>query len=200
MKVEEIISLVSSVPIVAFVLHTILFALCDSYLPKNFFVFLYYILGLLVLSIIPIAPILLYSKKGEVDIYVSEREKRFTFYTWAVFVYFLGFLYFYFVGFFAVSVFVLCYATVTASLLLANYYTKVSVHVAGIAGPLTYLVFFLGSIWSLAYLSVLPVAWARYRMNAHNPFQLLLGFLISLSVTLATIDFASNFLPLVVCS
>jgi membrane-associated phospholipid phosphatase len=85
------------------------------------------------------------------------------------------------------TLFHLCYTTTTLATALINTKTKISVHIAGLAGPITFLVFFLGPIHMLWWLVVLPVAWSRLELNAHSPFQLILGFFIAVTVTMGTL-------------
>ncbi|RLE72513.1 MAG: hypothetical protein DRZ80_07160 [Thermoprotei archaeon] len=66
--------------------------------------------------------------------------------------------------------------------------TKTSVHMAGIAGPVTFFVIIYGINYSTLYLLLLPVAWARYEKRAHNLSQLVLGAIIAIITTWITLS------------
>lgn len=64
---------------------------------------------------------------------------------------------------------------------------KISIHAAGITGPLTFLMFKLGPAWSLLYLLVVPVGLIRLRMRQHTVLQVIAGAVLSAALTWAQI-------------
>ncbi len=75
------------------------------------------------------------------------------------------------------------YFMVTLFMMLVNFRCKISIHVAGVAGPVTALVYLFGSRFALLYLLVLPVAYSRYRLKSHSSFQLVLGAVVAVFIT-----------------
>ncbi len=75
------------------------------------------------------------------------------------------------------------YAANTFALFLINFRVKASVHVAGIAGPTTFLVFCFNPLFSLLYLFALPAAISRLKLKAHAKKELIFGFVIPFFVT-----------------
>ena len=80
-------------------------------------------------------------------------------------------------------VFSFAYLSVSIFLIIANMITKISTHMAGIAGPLTAIIYIYG-LQALPLLILIPILmWARVKMNAHNYYQLLGGTGLSIIVT-----------------
>ncbi|MGC8843267.1 MAG: hypothetical protein ACP5KZ_04495 [bacterium] len=79
-----------------------------------------------------------------------------------------------------------CYATVTLVGTIITYFWKISMHLAGLAGPLTAAIFF----WKLPavpfILSLLPLSWARLYLRKHNAWQVLAGITMSSTITFLT--------------
>jgi hypothetical protein len=82
-----------------------------------------------------------------------------------------------------------CYATVTLVGTIITYFWKISMHLAGLAGPLTAAIFF----WKLPavpfLISLLPLSWARLHLRKHNIWQVLAGIMMSSLVTYLTCYF-----------
>jgi len=82
-----------------------------------------------------------------------------------------------------------CYATVTLVGTIITYFWKISMHLAGLAGPLTAAIFF----WKLPavpfIISLIPLSWARLYLRKHNIWQVLAGILISSIITSLTCYF-----------
>jgi len=191
-KIATGISLILSAPIYAFFLLVII--VCNE---QSAFVnrIIDLIVGTLFLSVFPILPILYSAYKGQTDIFVQEQEKRPRFFTAAIVCYLIGFIIFRTLKNQILAAFLLCYATVTAAIMMTTMITKVSVHTAGVAGPTTFMVMIFGVQYCLLYLLLLPVGWARRYLKAHNISQLILGIMVSVIVTYFTIVF-SQFLGL----
>jgi hypothetical protein len=82
-----------------------------------------------------------------------------------------------------------CYATVTLVGTIITYFWKISMHLAGLAGPLTAAIFF----WKLPavpfLISLLPLSWARLYLRKHNIWQVLAGIMMSSLITYLTCYF-----------
>ncbi len=143
-------------------------------------------IALFFLCINPIVVILYFTKKGKIDIWVSERQTRPPFYLIAMAGYGIASVLFYYLGahdFFVLSV---AYVGVTTTVLIANYKTKISSHSAGLTGPFTAVFFVLG-FFALPLFILLPVViWARLKLNAHTFTQLISGSIVGIIITVAT--------------
>ncbi len=181
----ELISLVFSAPLFAiYLLIIILMIKPDSSL---LYLIIKFILGFIFLGVLPTTPILIAVRSGETDIFVFEREKRFRFFAIAIASYSIGSLLFLLIKDYELSIFLACYATVTSGIALSTVFTKTSVHTAGIAGPVTFMIMIFGLWFSLLYLLLIPVSWARWVSRAHTWRQLLLGVIISIVITVLTV-------------
>mgnify|MGYP000223938249 CR=1 FL=1 len=186
-KVAEIISLVFSAPL--FSIYLLLIILLTELRNGSNIMNLVQnaIIGIVFLLIIPTLPIIYDSKRGVIDIYISQREKRHRYFLVAIGSYIVGSGVFYSLREITLYLFLTCYATVTTSILLANTITKVSVHTAGIAGPVTFMVLMYGVQFSVLYFLLIPIGWSRYIAQAHTKKQLIAGALIAILVTYLTI-------------
>ncbi|MHA1616341.1 MAG: hypothetical protein ACTSX9_03425 [Candidatus Njordarchaeales archaeon] len=179
-----IISLLFSAPVYAFFL--LLLILTETAYSSSTLLIVG-ILGFLFLSVLPIAPVIYAAYKKETDLFVEEREQRPKFFFFAIISYLAGFIIFLSIGERILALFHLCYAVVTASLALATFFAKVSVHAAGVAGPTTFMVLVFGYEHLLLFLLLIPVAWARIYLKAHSINQSILGAIIAIGVTWLTI-------------
>jgi len=68
-------------------------------------------------------------------------------------------------------------------MMLINLKWKISIHASGITGPATFLFYSFGMIAIPFFLLVLPVGWARLRLNAHTPAQVLAGATLTVAIT-----------------
>lgn len=69
--------------------------------------------------------------------------------------------------------------------MLVSFKTKVSVHVAGIAGPGTALIVVFGVPALIGILAWILVAWARTILQQHTPVQTVLGIVLGAAITVA---------------
>ena len=56
-------------------------------------------------------------------------------------------------------------------------------HASGIAGPLTALIYVVGLTAIPFLLLVVPVGWARLKLKAHTPAQVVAGVLLTIVTT-----------------
>ncbi len=135
------------------------------------------ILALLIVSGIPLAYLLLGWKRGWVsDMELTRREERprFILISLSSDVLAFGALWFG-SGPHLLRLLVLTYFCLAVVMFTISRYWKISMHLAGVGGFSTALVFVfgLGALWAL--LSLPLVAWARLRRRKHTPFQLAAG-------------------------
>ncbi len=93
-----------------------------------------------------------------------------------------------------VSGLMLAYSINTSVMFFITLFWKISIHAAGITGPLTFLVFRLGYAWGLLYLLVVPVGLVRLRLGQHTVSQVVAGGVLSAALTWAEILY---FIPLI---
>lgn len=185
-----IISLTLSAPLFAIYLLTLILLINNSSY-SIFNTVLFFVLGIIFLGILPTAPIIIDVKSGKTDIFVFEKEKRFKFFIIAIASYTVGTLLFLIMKNYELFLFLLCYTTVTSAIALSTLFTKSSVHTAGIAGPVTYMVMMYGIKFLALFILLIPVSWARWISKAHTFKQLLIGAILSILVTALTIHIYS---------
>jgi membrane-associated phospholipid phosphatase len=143
------------------------------------------LLGALFLAVLPIAPVVYYARKGTIDIDISDRSKRPKFFAMSIIGYSFGAVTFGILHATSMMVISIAYVCVTLSVAVISFFWKVSVHTTGIAGPVTGLTYVFGWVAVPLYLLLLPVGWARLRLKAHTPAQLVVGVFVAFLVTFA---------------
>jgi len=132
----------------------------------------------------PFLSILYFRRKNVVDLYVSKRKARTPFYLIAIASY--SFATIIFLGTNTKIMFLLALGSLLVSLILmgVNLFWKVSIHCAGVTGPIFALIFVFG-LSALPLTSIVGlVGWSRIKLKDHTFAQTLVGTLISLSVGL----------------
>ncbi len=142
----------------------------------------------------PIALVIREARNKKTDLMVSRREKRNSFLLAAVLSYTIG-LFLYWVMGSAVGVALAAsYLFVTLAVLLINKkYTKISIHSAGVSGPLTLLVLVRSPAAAILLMMAPLILWSRYKVRAHSKEQLFLGFFVGLFITLIVFLFFFSF-------
>lgn len=184
-KIADIISHTFSAPLFALYSLLIIYTANNSAydpLPASLAI----LIGVTFLTVLPVAPLVLNVVKGDVDVFVSDRKRRPKFYLYALSSYLVGAFISYILKVKILIIIHLAYLFVTLSVLLITFKTKISAHTSGIAGPVTYIVFFLGLTYALLYLIIIPVAWARIKRKAHTLWQTVLGTVVAIIVAFLT--------------
>ena len=75
--------------------------------------------------------------------------------------------------------------------LIISQFWKISLHAAGITGPVTALVYSLGSCLAFLYLLVLPVGWSRVKLGDHDAEQVIGGALLMIPLTWAWMELSA---------
>jgi len=132
----------------------------------------------------PFLPILYYHRKKVVDLYVSKKETRTPFFLIALATYSLAAIIFFTTNTKIMFPLALGYTFVTIILLFINKFWKVSVHSAGVTGPIFALIFVFGIIVLPLSLLILLVSWSRIKLHKHTFRQTLVGALIPIAVGL----------------
>ena len=147
-------------------------------------------------AILPLSSTYYLVRKGIIpDIYASDRASRTEPFLWAMASYLLGVTaLLYFEAPFVVTALMACYFVNAIIMLLITLYWKISIHAVGVTGPITALVFQLGAKMIPFFLLMLPVAWARIELKAHNVKQVIAGAVLSTILTWFQMVFYVNFL------
>jgi len=151
-------------------------------------------------AILPLSSTYYLVRKGVIpDIYASDRTSRMEPILWAMASYLLGVtVLLYFKAPFVVTALMACYFVNSIIMLFITLYWKISIHAVGVTGPITALVYQLGAKMLPFFLLMLPVAWARIELKAHNLKQVVAGAIISTFLTwLQMIFYVKFLLPLV---
>ncbi|MCC6029185.1 MAG: hypothetical protein LM591_03485 [Candidatus Korarchaeum sp.] len=145
------------------------------------------LLSIIFIVLMPIADVIRRYLRGEIDILVPERSMRGKFFLQASLSYSIGFILLRFFGSRTLSTLALTYLFVSLALMLINRgVTKISVHMAGITGPATFLLY-SGNELGYPMILLIPIlAWSRWKSGSHTIGQVILGILVSLLITLMT--------------
>ena len=144
------------------------------------------VFGSFFLFLIPLASILYFGKR---DIHFEKRETRTAPYILSIIGYVAASIVFWLLGSEVLFLLSLSYNLVTIAITVVNLFWKVSAHTAGVAGPITALVFMFGMGWATLYL-LLPIVFIdRIMLKAHSLLQLAAGTLMSVVITILTYGF-----------
>ncbi|MFX1318061.1 MAG: hypothetical protein ACFE9D_07895 [Promethearchaeota archaeon] len=142
-----------------------------------------FLIGLFFVVIGPILPVVLMVARGKMTFDVKNRRDRPLLYLAAIITYVSGALIAWLYYNLTLIVIAIAYAGVTSVIALVSLYWKVSAHSAGVAGPITGLIWVYGLFFVPFMLLAVLVAWARWKLKLHSPSQLLAGILIAIIVT-----------------
>ena len=157
---------------------------------------LYVILSIVFATIVPIIGIARSARLEGLDYDIPERSARARPFMIAITSYLVGFL-FLMIGKAPVllSGLMLAYCINTTVMFVITLSWKISVHAAGVTGPLGFLVFKLGLAWGFLYLLVIPVGQIRIRLGQHTLLQVLAGAVVSGTLTWVQIFFLVPLIP-----
>ena len=144
---------------------------------------------IIMMMILPIAPILYSAKRGSVDLDVSEWSSRTKYFLFSLPVYAGVFVIYTLLDCMVMSALAAAYFTVTSGVTIANLKSKVSVHGAGIGGPGTALFFVFGWAAFPVVIAWILVIWSRTILRQHTPMQSITGILLGIIITLCTYPF-----------
>ena len=130
----------------------------------------------------PFLSILYFHRKKVVDIYVSKRKARTPFYLIAIASYSFATIMFLVTSTKILFLLALGSLLITIILMCVNLFWKVSIHCAGVTGPIFALICVFG-INAIPLTSIIGlVGWSRIKLKNHTFAQTLVGTLISLTV------------------
>lgn len=144
------------------------------------------IICILLMVIMPVAPIVFEAWRGNIDLDISNQEKRAKFFGFALVCYFIASIVYWQFECEVMLVLAMSYFAVTSGVMLATFESKVSVHVAGVSGPGTALLSIYGLLASPVIIIWLAVIWARLTLQQHSMKEALMGLLFGICITLVT--------------
>ncbi len=142
-----------------------------------------FLLGLFFIVIGPILPLTTLVALGKLTFDVRNRRDRPLLYLAAILVYSAGAVVAWFFYNHTMAVIAVAYVAVTSAIAIVSLFWKVSAHAAGVAGPITGLIWIYGLIPVPFLLLAVLVVWARWRQGLHTITQLISGILIAMIVT-----------------
>ena len=140
------------------------------------------LLCFLCFAFFPFLSVLYFHRKKVVDLYVSKRKERTPFYLVAIASYSFATIIFLLTSTKIMFLLALGSLLVTIILMGVNLFWKVSIHCAGVTGPIFALICVFG-INAIPLTSIVGlVGWSRIKLKNHTFAQTLVGTLISLGV------------------
>lgn len=176
------LSNVLSAPVVAAAV-TVIFSL---YSPD---IFMSMFLGFLFLVAIPVLPFLYLLEKKIIDFDASDRKKRTAILLAAIASYAVASLVFYQMGYNSMFLISTAYVFVSSAVVAVNSFWKISIHAAGVAGPVTALVYVFGPQLLPLYTLAIVVGYVRLRLGMHTVLQVIAGVMLAILATFLTYFF-----------
>lgn len=144
-----------------------------------------FLLGLVFVVIGPVLPLTFMVAIGRVNFDVEDRRDRPLLYLAAILIYLVGAALAWLYLDRCMAVIAAAYAGVTSAIALVSLFKKASAHSAGVAGPVTALIWVYGLFAAPLLLLVGVVGWSRWRLGLHTPGELAGGAIIAVMVTLS---------------
>ena len=144
------------------------------------------ILGTVFIAIGPVLPLSTMVALGRQTFDVKNRRDRPLLYLAAILVYAAGAVVAWFFQDRCMATIAIAYVAVTSAVALISLFWKVSAHTAGVAGPITALIWVYGPIVAPFLLLAVVVGWARRRQGLHTVAQVAGGIVTAIVVTAGT--------------
>ncbi len=176
------LSILTSAPITSIIL-AFFFCFYSPYGTGNLNQLSAFLLSGVLFSLLPGTAILYFSKKGRVDIELSEQKSRTKFYVIAIASEIIAAITFYVFQTKLMFVTAIAYAIVTLLMMIINFKWKISAHASGITGPLTAMYVVYGNIVFPFFVLLIPVYTLRYKVKAHTIWQLIGGTVLAFTIT-----------------
>lgn len=147
------------------------------------------VLCLVVMVMLPIAPIVYEARIGNVDLDVSERESRTKFFVFSMMCYLIAYVVYGFLGCHIMSILAAAYFSVTAGVLIVSLKSKISVHGAGVGGPGAALIYVYGPSALLVIFLWALVIYSRVTLKQHSLLQSIAGVVLASIISWMTYFF-----------
>jgi len=183
-QLHKPVSIIFSAPLIAAYV-TVIFSILSPIGLGSMNLLTSILLGILFLTILPVMT--LYTKsKSFAGWDLFDRKKRNAPYVICITSYVIVSIIFWFFGNHIMFLISLSYVTVTTTCFLINLFWKISAHTAGMAGPVTALIYVFGFSLASLYLLLVPLAYSRYKLGSHDRTQLVAGALVAIFITYLT--------------
>jgi hypothetical protein len=136
--------------------------------------------------ILPAAPIVYEAMKGRIDLDVSEQAMRTRFFLAAILFYIAAYGIYSVLECRVMAVLALAYVTVTIGIMIITWWSKVSVHCAGVGGPGTAIIIVYGVLGLPVILVWIAVVWSRPVLRQHTLKQAVIGLVAAVIITCVT--------------
>jgi hypothetical protein len=136
--------------------------------------------------ILPAAPIVYEAMKGRIDLDVSEQAMRTRFFLAAILFYIVAYGIYSVLECHVMAVLALAYVTVTIGIMIITWWSKVSVHCAGVGGPGTAIIIVYGVLGLPVILVWIAVVWSRPVLRQHTLKQAVIGLVAAVIITCVT--------------
>jgi hypothetical protein len=180
-----VVSQIINVPFVAAAAITLLLLRVDPAVPQRL---AGWGVSLVFLTIIPALSLLFYIPRRNEPWVSTEKRQRVMSFVFMAVSYPIGFVILELIH--APAIFqaiMLTYVIVVLALILVNLFFKASGHAAGVAGPVSALIYLYGLI-ATPLIALIPLTmWARVRAQGHTLPQTIIGALLSAVVTIAVL-------------
>jgi len=162
---------------------TIIFSLFSPIGLGSIDVFTSIFIGSLFLTIIPLGSIFYFYKKKGIDFDDPKRKERIEIYLIGLVSYLVSSSIFWILNCHVMFVISMAYLFVGSAISLVNLFWKISAHSAGVAGPITSLVYVFGFNLIPLYILLVPIFWIRMKIKAHDILQIISGAIIAIFIT-----------------
>lgn len=171
----------------------LLYALVSLTFSRGFQAVGFFLLGVLFVSVLPTVFVLSLVRCGWVsDPDLPRREERFVPYLGIVGIY--GALFALLRALSApraLLAITLCYILVTLAGAVISLFWKISLHLAGVAGPVTALVLLVHPAFAVLFGLLVPLGWARVFLKKHTVLQVVAGSLMSFLITFGVVQWVA---------
>ena len=188
-KIAKILSIIFQPTFIPIALYIIV----SLYVAPSVTGFYYALIGIVFITLAPMVLVYILARYNKIsDPDLSDRRERFVPYISIVGLYIIGFFVFWLhQAPYPILATTASYIVVTFIGAFVSLFWKISMHMAGVAGPVTALVFLVNPIFILAYLLLIPLGWARYTLKKHTLLQIIMGSGFSVLLTFIVIRFFS---------
>jgi len=138
---------------------------------------------LIVMVILPIAPIIYEAWRGNVDLDVSVRESRTKFFVFSMMCDVIAYVVYGYFSCHIMSTLAVAYFAVTAGVLLVSLRIKISVHGAGVGGPGAALIYVYGLPALTVVIVWILVIYSRITLKQHTLGQSIAGVALAILIS-----------------
>lgn len=145
----------------------------------------YALIGIIFMTLAPMVLVFVFVRSNKItDPDLPDRRERFIPYISIVGLYVIGFVVYWLLHVpYPILAITASYIAVTLVGAFVSLFWKISMHMAGIAGPITALVFLVNPLFVFAYVFLVPLGWARYTLKKHTFSQIIFGSGFSMILT-----------------